>query len=244
MKNKFPDSAADSLALPQSESDRAQLAIHGGTPVRSSFLPFGQPCLGDEEIQEVVATLRSGWIGTGPRTQLFEQQFAKYVGADHAIAVNSCTAGLFLSLVALGIGPGDEVITTALTFAATANVVEHVGAKLVLADIDSETLTINPELVERAVTPQTRAIIPVHFGGHACRMDELQAIAEKHKLAIVEDAAHAVGTRYEGRNAGTLGQLGAFSFYANKNLTTGEGGMITTNGNALAEKIRVLRLHG
>src|SRR4030095_6614719 len=178
------------------------------------------------------------------KVQRFEQEFAAYVGAPYAIAVNSCTAGLFLSLVALHIGPGDEVITTPLTFAATVNVIEHVGARPVLADIDPKTLNINPELVERAVTSRTKAIIPVHFGGLACDMDALQAIAERYNLAIVEDAAHAVGTRYRRKMVGSLGNLTAFSFYANKNLTTAEGGIVTTNDPTSAEALQLLRLHG
>lgn len=222
----------------------SKLAIDGGEPVRSSFLPFGAPCLGEEEIHEVVDTLQSGWIGTGPKAERFEQEFAAYIGVKYAVSLNSCTAGLFLSLVALGIGAGDEVITTPLTFAATVNVIEHVGARPVLVDIDPKTLNIDPERVERAVTPRTKAMIPVHFGGLGSDMDALRAIAERYHLAMVEDAAHAVGTRYHGKNAGALGRLASFSFYANKNLTTAEGGMVTTDDPMLAEAIRVLRLHG
>ena len=218
--------------------------MDGGEPVRERFLPFGAPCLGEEEIAEVVDTLRSGWIGTGPKAQMFEDEFATYVGAKYAVSLNSCTAGLFLSLVALGIGSGDEVITTPLTFAATVNVIEHVGARPVFADIDPTTLNIDSGQVERTINSHTRAILPVHFGGLACDMDSLQAIATKHGIAIIEDAAHATGTRYRGRMVGSIGKLTAFSFYANKNLTTGEGGMLTTDDTALDEKIRVLRLHG
>jgi dTDP-4-amino-4,6-dideoxygalactose transaminase/glycosyltransferase involved in cell wall biosynthesis/SAM-dependent methyltransferase len=221
-----------------------RLAIAGGEPVRSSFLPFGAPCLGEEEINEVVDTLRSGWIGTGPKALRFEQEFADYVGVNHAISLNSCTAGLFLSLAALGLGADDEVITTTLTFGATVNVIEHVGARPVLVDIDPVTLNINPELVERAVTRRTKVIIPVHFGGLSSDMDALQRIADHHQLVILEDAAHAVGTRFKDRMAGSLGRLASFSFYANKNLTTAEGGMVTTDDEALAETIRRLRLHG
>ena len=221
-----------------------RLAVDGGEPVRERFLPFGAPCLGEEEIAEVVDTLRSGWIGTGPKAQMFEDEFATYVGAKYAVSLNSCTAGLFLSLVALGIGSGDEVITTPLTFAATVNVIEHVGARPVFADIDPTTLNIDSGQVERTINSHTRAILPVHFGGLACDMDSLQAIATKHGIAIIEDAAHATGTRYRGRMVGSIGKLTAFSFYANKNLTTGEGGMLTTDDTALDEKIRVLRLHG
>jgi dTDP-4-amino-4,6-dideoxygalactose transaminase/glycosyltransferase involved in cell wall biosynthesis/SAM-dependent methyltransferase len=221
-----------------------RLSVEGREPVRSTFLPFGAPCLGEEEVAEVVDTLRSGWIGTGAKAERFEQEFAAYVGVEHAVALNSCTAGLFLSLLALGIGSGDEVITTPLSFAATVNVIEHVGARPVLADINPETLNIDPRCVEQAVTTRTRAIIPVHFGGLACEMEALQAIATKHDLAIIEDAAHAVGTRSLGRSAGAFGRVASFSFYANKNLTTAEGGMVTTNDQALADRIRTLSLHG
>ncbi len=222
-----------------------KLAIDGGTPVRDSFLVFGKPVLGDEEINEVVDTLRPGWIGTGPKAVRFEQDFARYVGSKHALAVNSCTAALHLGLIANHIGPGDEVITTPLTFAATANVIMHVGAKPVFADIDPTTLNIDPANIERAITPQTKAIIPVHFGGLSCDMDRIEAIAKQHGLAIIEDAAHATGTRYHGRLIGCdTGTVACFSFYANKNLTTAEGGMITTDNDELADRIAVFRLHG
>jgi dTDP-4-amino-4,6-dideoxygalactose transaminase len=220
------------------------LAIDGGSPVRDSFLPFGAPCLGEEEIAEVVDTLRSGWIGTGPKTVRFEREFAEYVGAEHAIAVNSCTAGLFLSLAVLGIGPGDEVITSPLTFCATANVVVHLGARPVFADIDPVTLNISPDAAAAVITPRTKALLPVHFGGLACDMSALRSLATQHGLPIVEDAAHAVGTRCDGRLVGGDGNLVSFSFYANKNLTTAEGGMITTDDAAQAEHLQVLRLHG
>ena len=222
----------------------AKLAIDGGTPVRDQFLPFGRPCLGEEEAQEVLDTLRSGWIGTGPKAVRFEEMFAEYVGCKHALAVNSCTAALHLSLVASGIGPGDEVITSPLTFAATANVAIHVGARPVFADIDPVTLTIDPREIERAITPRTRAILPVHFGGLACDMDQITSLATLHNAIIIEDAAHAVGTRYRGQMIGSLGNLACFSFYANKNLTTAEGGMVTTDDDELADKIAVYRLHG
>jgi dTDP-4-amino-4,6-dideoxygalactose transaminase len=220
------------------------LAIEGGQPVRHRFLPFGAPCLGEEEIAEVVDTLRSGWIGTGPKTQRFEEEFAAYVGAKYAIALNSCTAGLFLSLMALGIGPGDEVITTPMTFAATVNVIEHVGARPVFVDIDPRTLNMDPDQVAQAITPRTRAIMPVHFAGLACDMHALWTIADRRGLAIVDDAAHATGTRHNSRMIGAWGTLTAFSFYANKNLTTAEGGMVTTDDPGSDEKIRILRLHG
>lgn len=220
------------------------LAIHGGTPIRDSFLPFGAPQIGEEEIAEVVATLRSGWIGTGPKTQRFEEQFADYVGAKHAVAVNSCTAGLHLSLLVLGIGPGDEVITSPLTFAATANVIEHVGATPVFVDIDRVTLNINAQNIAAAITPRTKAIIPVHFGGLACDMDTILEIARQHNLIVITDAAHAVGTRYRGRDVGSIAHLTNFSFYPNKNMTTIEGGMVTTDNDEWDELLRIYRLHG
>jgi dTDP-4-amino-4,6-dideoxygalactose transaminase len=222
----------------------ATLAIEGGKPVRDTFLVFGKPCLGDEEAQEVLDTLRSGWIGTGPKTIRFEQMFAEYVGARHALAVNSCTAALHLSLLASGIKPGDEVITSPLTFAATANVVIHTGARPVFADIDPQTLNIAPVNIERAITKRTRGLIVVHFGGLPCQMAEIMAIAQQHRLILIEDAAHAIGARYEGRLIGGLGNLACFSFYANKNLTTGEGGMVTTEDDEVAERIAMYRLHG
>lgn len=220
------------------------LAVDGGKPVRDTFLVFGAPALGQEEFDEVLNTLRSGWIGTGPKSLRFESMFAEYVGAAQAVAVNSCTAGLHLSLIAAGIGPEDEVITTPLTFAATANVIVHQGARPVFADIDPTTLNIDPACVEKAITPRTRAIIPVHFGGLSCDLDQLQGLAEQYGLTLIEDAAHAVGARLNGRMIGGTGNLTCFSFYANKNLTTAEGGMITTNDAELAERLRVYRLHG
>lgn len=220
------------------------LAINGGPPIRQSFLPFGEPHIGEEEIQEVVDTLRSGWIGTGSKTQQFEQEFAEYVNSRHAIAVNSCTAGLHLSLLVAGVKPGDEVITTPLTFAATINVIEHCGSKPVLVDIDPVTLNIEPGRIEAAITARTKVIMPVHFGGLACDMDAILEIAEQHGIVVVEDAAHAVGTRYRGRMVGSISHLTNFSFYPNKNMTTGEGGIITTDNDEWAELLRIYRLHG
>lgn len=231
------------------------LAIEGGAPVRDVFLPFGVPCLGEEEIDEVVATLRSGWIGTGPRAARFEEEFAAYVGARYAVSLNSCTAGLFLSLKVLDIGAGDAVITTPLTFGATANVIEHVGASPVFVDVDPATLNLDPNLVEdevkrRRSTPslsrqgRVKAVIPVHFGGLPCDMDAFHEIARRYDLHVIEDAAHAVGARYKGRVVGAVSPLTSFSFYANKNLTTSEGGMVTTDDPYLEEKLRVYRLHG
>lgn len=223
---------------------RQSLAIEGGAPVRERMLPFGPPCFGDEEIAEIVDTLKSGWISTGPKTKQFEQEFAAYVGAKYAVGLNSCTAGLHLSLVVSGIGPGDEVIVPPLTFGATANVVEHVGARPVFADIDPETLCIDRNEIEKAITPRTKAVIPVHYGGMPCDLDAIHVIARAHNLLVVEDAAHAIGAKYRGRMIGAISPLTSFSFYANKNLSTGEGGMVTSDDSGLEEKLRVYHLHG
>jgi dTDP-4-amino-4,6-dideoxygalactose transaminase len=231
--------------LPASETaSREDLAIEGGRPTRDEFLIFGAPFLGPEEIDEVVATLRSGWIGTGPKVLEFETRFAEYVGASHAIGVSSCTAALQLALRAVGVGPGDEVITSPLTFAATVNVIVHLGARPVFADVVRETMNIDPEAIERAVTARTRAIVPVHFAGQPCQMREILEIADRHGLFVVEDGAHALGAVYGDQMVGTLGHLTAFSFYPNKNITTAEGGMVATENGVWAERIRRLRLHG
>ena len=211
------------------------------------FLPFALPEIGEEEIAEVVDTLRSGWITTGPKAKRFEDDFGAFLGdpALQCMAVNSATAGLHLALEALGIGPGDEVITTTHTFTATAEVVRYLGADVVLVDIDPATLCIDPALVEAAITPSTRAIIPVHFGGRAADMPALLAIAQRHGLKVVEDAAHALPTTCGGALVGTLAsEACVFSFYANKTITTGEGGMVVTRDPALARRIRTMRLHG
>jgi dTDP-4-amino-4,6-dideoxygalactose transaminase len=209
-----------------------------------SFLPYNQPSIDEDEIAAVVETLRSGWITTGPRTAAFEQQFAAYTGAEHALALSSATAALHLALVAAGIGPGDEVIVPAYTFAACAHVVVHLGAMPVLVDSSPDDLNIDPAAVERAISPRTRALMAVHFGGQPCRMDDLLALAARHRLFLLEDAAHAVGARYRGRPVGCIGDATAFSFYATKNLTTGEGGMLTTNRTDVDEIARLYALHG
>jgi dTDP-4-amino-4,6-dideoxygalactose transaminase len=209
--------------------------------MRAEFLPYALPQLGEEEIAEVTDSLRSGWVTTGPKVQRFEEDFARYTGAEHAIAVSSCTAALHLSLAALNIGPGDEVIVPTLTFCSTANVVLHLGAKPVIVDI-TEDGQISPEAVSRAITRRTRAIVPVHYGGRAYPIREIHGIAGD--IPVVEDAAHAAGTVYEGRRVGAHSRASAFSFYAIKNMTTGEGGMITTNDSALAARLRLLSLHG
>lgn len=213
------------------------------TNTRTSFLPYCVPMIGEEEIAEVVDSIRSGWVTTGPKVKRFEDDFARYVGATHAIAVSSCTAALQLALAALDIGPGDEVIVPTLTFCSTANVVVHLGAKPVIVDIDEEG-QISIEAVCRAITSKTRAIIPVHYGGQSCHLKEILEIADRHGIPVVEDAAHAAGTQYDGRKIGSHGRATAFSFYATKNMTTGEGGMITTNDSHLAARMRLLSLHG
>jgi dTDP-4-amino-4,6-dideoxygalactose transaminase len=211
------------------------------------FLPFALPEIGEEEIAEVVDTLRSGWITTGPKAKRFEQAFVEFLGdaSLEAIAVNSATAGLHLALEALGIGPGDEVITTTLTFTSTAEVVRYLGADVVLVDVDPATLQIDPRAVEAAITPRTKAILPVHYAGLAADMAAILAIARRHRLAVVEDAAHALPATSGGALVGTLGSDACvFSFYANKTMTTGEGGMLVTRDAALAKRAKVMRLHG
>lgn len=213
----------------------------------AEFLPFALPEIGDAEIAEVVDTLKSGWVTTGPKARRFEADFAAFLGEPglHCIAVNSATAGLHLALEALGIGPGDEVITTTHTFTATAEVVRYLGADVKLVDIDPLTLNIDPALVEAAIGPRTKAIVPVHYGGLAADMCALLATAAKHGLKVVEDAAHALPTTHQGRLVGTLASDAAvFSFYANKTITTGEGGMLVTRDAALAKRAQVMRLHG
>lgn len=212
-----------------------------------NFLPFALPDIGEEEIAEVADTLRSGWITTGPRAARFEAEFSAFLGdaSLHSLAVNSATAGLHLALEALGIGPGDEVITTTHTFTATAEVVRYLGADVVLVDIDPQTLCIDVAAVERAITPKTRAVIPVHYGGLAADMPALIALAKRHGLRIVEDAAHALPTTSGGRLVGTLDtDATVFSFYANKTITTGEGGMVVVRDPDVARRIKVMRLHG
>ncbi len=212
---------------------------------RQTFLPYHQPLLGADEEASVLETMRSGWLTTGPKTKLFEKQIADYVGAAHCIALNSCTAALHLALIALGVEPGDEVITSPITFASTANVIVHCGATPVFADVESDTFNLDPERFEAAITPRTKAVIPVHLFGQACDMDAINAIAKRHGIAVIEDAAHAIGTEYKGRRIGGTGNLTAFSFYATKNITSGgEGGALTTNDPALAEKLAIMSLHG
>ena len=212
--------------------------------MNQDFLPLARPDLGESEIAEVVATLRSGWLAYGPRTQRFEAEFAKLARSEHAVAVSSCTAGMHLALLAAGIGPGDEVITSTLTFASTANVIVHTGATPVVADICSDDLTIDPADVARRITPRTKAVMPVDYAGHPARMDAIMALAREHRLQVIEDAATAAGSLYKGKPIGGIADATVFSFYAIKNMTTGQGGMVTTDDAALAEKVRVLRNNG
>ncbi len=225
--------------------------------IRETFLPFALPSIGEEEIAEVVDSLRSGWVTTGPKVKRFERDFAEYIGTQHAIAVNSCTAGLHIALTALGIGPGDEVIVPTLTFCATANVVVHLGARPVLVDVGND-FNVTPETIEAAITARTKAIMPVHYSGQACDLEAIHEVAGRHNLPVVEDAAHAVGSTYHDHKIGSdalaqsisnrqgrpVRSITVFSFYATKNMTTGEGGMITTNDGDLADRMRMLALHG
>ena len=201
--------------------------------MRDNFLVFGSPRIEEDEIEEVVSCLRSGWIGTGPRVAEFERRFAAYKGAEHSIAVNSCTAALHLSILAADIGPGDEVITTPMTFCASVNAIIHAGATPVLADIDPRSMNIDPEKVRAKITPRTKAILPVHFAGRSCDMDPLCAMADEHGLTIIEDCAHAIETEYRGRKAGTFGDFGCFSFYVTKNVITGS--VVETSYNPTAK---------
>ena len=210
---------------------------------RREFLPFNPPLIEDEEIREVVATLRSPWITTGPKTRRFEEEFSAYLQAPGALALNSCTAAMHVALACLDLERGDEVITTPMTFAATANVIEHVGAKPVLVDVEPDTLNIDPNKVEAAITSRTRALLPVHYTGHPAERDVLEAIARRHHIAMIEDAAHALPAKFRGRPIGSGPNPVAFSFYATKNLTTAEGGMLTAAPEFL-ERARIMALHG
>jgi dTDP-4-amino-4,6-dideoxygalactose transaminase len=213
-------------------------------PTRESFLIFASPVIEDAEIAEVVATMKSGWLGSGPKVAQFEMDFRQYKGADHAAALYSCTAALHLSILAAGLKEGDEVITTPLTFCATVNAILHAGARPVLADIDPVTMNIDPLEVRRRITSRTRAILPVHFAGLPCEMDDLLSIAHEHRLKVIEDCAHAIESEYRGRKAGTLGDFGCFSFYVTKNIVTGEGGMVIARNEQDAARIKILGLHG
>lgn len=208
------------------------------------FIHFTQPLFGKEEKKEVLDALSSGWVTLGPRTKQFEEDFAKYVGAKYAIAVTSCTAGIHISLIAAGIKPGDEIITSPFTFVASVNPIIHLGAKPVMVDIDPVTFNIDPDKIEEKITKRTKAILPVHYGGQAADMDKILRIAKKHNLKVIEDAAHASGSSFGKKKIGTHGDLVNFSFHPVKNMSTGDGGMITTNNEEYASLLMMLRLHG
>jgi dTDP-4-amino-4,6-dideoxygalactose transaminase len=212
--------------------------------LREEYLPFSRPVIEEDEINEVVDSLRSGWITTGPKVKLFEDALRAYTGAPYAVALNSATAGLHVALLALGIGPGDEVITTPMTFAATVNMIVRVGARPVLADIEPGTLNINASEIRKKITGRTKAVIPVHFAGQPCDMDEIFSLAGEFGLKVIEDAAHAVGTEYKGKKIGSLPSISVFSFHPIKNITTGEGGMACTGDELLAEEMSLLKFHG
>jgi len=211
---------------------------------KDRFLIFGSPKIEEDEIEELIAIMRSGWLGTGPKVELFENDFKRYKGAHHAVAVHSCTAALHLSFIAAGISHGDEVITTPMTFCATVNSIMHAGGTPVLADIDPLTLNIDPKEVVKKISSRTKAIVPVHFAGRPCDMDSLGKLAAEHKLKVIEDCAHAIETEYKGVKAGTFGDFGCFSFYVTKNVATGEGGMVLTREERDASRIKTLALHG
>jgi len=212
--------------------------------MRKDFLVFGSPLIGQDEIDEVVDSLKSGWISTGPKVARFEALFKNYIGSDYALALNSCTAGLHLSMIVAGLKEGDEVITTPMTFGATANAILHSRAKPVFVDITLPSMNIDPGNIEAHITDKTKAIVPVHFAGRPCDMKSIKKIAQKHHLIIIEDAAHALEATYHGQKVGTIGDLTVFSFYVTKNLVTGEGGMITTGNGSYAEMIQTYALHG
>lgn len=215
-----------------------------GADGRPTLLPYARPCLGEAEIAEVEDCLRSGWLSTGPRAARFEEALAARLGVAHALGAASGTAALHLAVLAAGVGPGDEVVTTPMTWVSTANVVVHAGARPVFVDVEPETLNLDVARVEAALSPRTRAVLPVHYAGQPCDMDPLLALARERGLAVVEDAAHALGASYKGRPVGALGDLTMFSFHPAKNLTTGEGGAVTTARDELAERVRRLRYHG
>ncbi len=219
-------------------------ASAGGRPVRDRFLPYALPSFGEAEKREVLEALDSGWITTGPRVRRLEEALAAKVGAGQAVCVDSCTAAMHLALVLQDLEPGDEVITSPLTFCSTVTSILHAGGTPVLADVEPDTLNLDPERAAAAVTERTRAILPVHYGGHPCEMDAILSTARSHGLTVIEDAAHAIGAAYRGRPVGTLGDFTCFSFYATKNITTAEGGALVTDDADAAERARVLALHG
>lgn len=221
-----------------------KLAIDGGKPVRSKYLPYGRQSIGDEEIKAVVEALKSDWITQGPKIAEFEEKFCKYIGCKHAVAVSSGTAALHVANIAAGIKKGDEAITTPFTFAATSNSILYEGGTPIFADITDETYNINPDEVKKAITSKTKAIIPVHFAGQPCDMNEIQRMAEDSSLLVIEDSCHALGANYHGKKIGSFSDMSVFSFHPVKHITTGEGGMITTNNEELAELAQKIRNHG
>jgi dTDP-4-amino-4,6-dideoxygalactose transaminase len=212
--------------------------------MRKNFLVFGQPLIEQEEMNEVLDSMRKAWLGTGRKAQQFERAFAEYKRSAHVAAVNSCTAALHLSCLSLGIEPGDEIITTPMTFCATVNAIIHAGAQPVLADIDPITLNIDAQEIGKKISSKTKAVIVVHFAGRPCDMDSIETLARSRGIAIIEDCAHAIETEYKGKKAGTIGDLGCFSFYATKNITTGEGGMVLSDDESSIARIKMLALHG
>ena len=216
----------------------------GGKPLRKKYIIFGNPIIEKPEIDDVVDSLKTGWLGTGPKVKRFEEAFKGYVNAKHAVAVNSCTAALHLALLAIDLSPDAEVITTPLTFTATAASIIHSGACPVFVDVDQMTMNINTEFIEPAITERTKAIIPVHFAGRPCNMEKITKLSEQYGLRIIEDAAHAIEAVAQGKKIGSIGDLTCFSFYVTKNIVTGEGGMVTTNNEEYAEKIKIMALHG
>jgi dTDP-4-amino-4,6-dideoxygalactose transaminase len=230
----------------QEKSEKPKEEKMGKPQGRSEFLIFGSPALGTAEVKEVLSCLSSGWLGTGPRVAQFEKEFARYKGVDpgKVAAVNSCTAALHLSMIVAGLQRGDEVITSPLTFCATVNAIIHAGATPVLADIDAQTMNIDPEEIRKKITPRTKAVIPVHFAGRSCAMDDITALARQHGLKVIEDCAHAIETEHGGVKAGTVGEFACFSFYVTKNVITGEGGMVVAKHKEDIERVKVLALHG
>ena len=212
--------------------------------MKNDFLLFHKPFISEEEVDEIVDTVRSGWISMGPKTIRFENNFSEYIGVNKSVAVSSWTAAGHLSLEAFGINEGDEVIVPTMTFPATAEIVCYFKAKPVIVDVDEDTLNISLEAIEKAITPKTKVIIPVHYGGQPCDLDEIHAIAKKHNLKVLEDAAHSLPAKYKGKTIGTISDVTCFSFYATKTLSTGEGGMICTNDEEIAERVKIMRLHG
>ena len=223
---------------------KGQLAIHGGPPVRKTLLPYGRQSVDEADIQAVVDVLRSDWLTTGPKVGEFEEAMAAWVGAKHAVSFSSGTAALHAAAFAAGLKPGDEAITSPMTFAATANCVLYQGATPVFADVSADTLNLDPELAEERVTPRTKAILPVDYSGHPADVDAFLRLADRHGLVVIEDACHALGAEYRGRRVGSLAHMTVFSFHPVKHLTTGEGGLVTTNDAGLAESLRRFRNHG